>query len=301
LPKPSNKTSEEIAVLHISDTQIGKVTDTYNNAVAEKRLFRLIETTLKITELRRNAAKVDEIHVYLGGDMIEGEEIFAHQAHTIEESVYDQATRTAVEILGKCIMMLVQKFRKVKVLCVPGNHGRNGSRSTNAHPKTNWDSVCYTTLQYCLLGPSWNPRKELQGRLEFDYKDSWYVVDRIFDWGNLVVHGDQISGGYAGFPWYGTGKKAWGWIDSIPSPWDYLWFGHFHTYAGPVTLNRRVFLCNGTTESDNTFAQEKLAAMGYPCQRLCFFNEEHGLISDNQIFLDKRVPSKTKALDWANI
>jgi hypothetical protein len=300
LPKPSNKSDEEIAVLHISDTQIGKITDTYCTVVAEERLLKLIKTTIRITQTRRNAAKINEIRIYLGGDMVEGEEIFPHQAHEISESVYDQATRTAPEILGKCILLLAEHFPKVKVIAVPGNHGRNGSRGTRSHPKTNWDSVCYKTLQYCLMGPSWNPRKELKDRIEFDYKDKWFFVDHIFDWGNLIVHGDQISGGFAGFPWYGTAKKAWGWIDSIPQPWDYLWFGHFHTYAGPVVLNKRIFLANGTTESDNEFAQASLAAAGYPCQRLCFFNAEHGLISDNQIYLDKRVPSKARALTWVS-
>lgn len=296
-PKSNSKSYEEIAVLHISDTQIGKVTDTYDAGIAESRLFELVRKVIKITQMRRTAARIDTIHVYLGGDMVEGEEIFPHQAHEIDQSVYDQAVHTVPSIIGRCILMLLEAFPKVKVLAVPGNHGRNGPRGTKSHPKTNWDSVCYAALQAYLLGPEWNPRKELQGRLEMDYQDSWYSVDYVFDWGNLIVHGDQITGGFAGFPWYGAAKKAWGWSDSIDEPWDYLWFGHFHTYAGPVTLNKKIFLANGTTESDNEYAQASLAATGYPCQRLTFFNAEHGLINDNQIYLTKkRVPAKARAI-----
>lgn len=296
VPKLDNtKTDEEIAILHISDTQIGKITSTYDKIVAEQRLINLIQKTIKITNMRRSAAKVDEIRVYMGGDMVEGEEIFAHQAHEIEESVYDQAMYTAPIILSKCILMLLKAFKKVRVVCVPGNHGRNGSKSTRSHPRTNWDNVCYRTTKLLLLGDE----KELIGRLEWDDNEEWYAVDHVFDWGNLIVHGDQIRGGFAGFPWYGTAKKAWGWIDSIPQPWDYLWFGHFHTYAGPVTLNKRTFLANGTTESDNTYAQEQLAAAGYPCQRLTFFDAKHGLVADHQIFLtNERIPSKINALTW---
>ena len=111
------------------------------------------------------------------------------------------------------------------------------------------------------------------------------MVHDIEGWGVLCVHGDQIRGGFAGFPYYGTAKKAWGWIDAIPKPWTYLAFGHFHNFA-MGTLNKRTFLANGTVESDNVYAQEQLAAMGSPCQRLSFFNRKYGLVADHQIWLD---------------
>lgn len=298
LPPRSKAGTAEIAVLHISDTQIGKTTPSYDSAVAHTRLLDLVNKTIRITEMRRNAASIDEIRVYLGGDIVEGEDIFPHQAHEIDQSVYDQAVKTAPTILVRCILALLGEFRKVKVVCVPGNHGRNGPRHTGSNQRSNWDSVCYETTKLILMGSDVHPRKELEGRLEFVHKERWYDVDHVFDWGNLIVHGDQITGGFAGFPWYGTAKKAWGWIDSIPAPWDYLWFGHFHTYAS-ATLNHRIFLANGTTESDNIYAQASLAASGYPCQRLAFFNADHGLVSDNPIFLTKdRVPSKVKSVLW---
>jgi len=190
-------------------------------------------------------------------------------------------------------------FEKVRICTVPGNHGRNGPRGTRAHPRTNWDRVIYETLGLMLLGPKDYPRKELAKRVEYKNSESFWYVDRVYDWGNLLVHGDQITGGFAGFPWYGTAKKAWGWIDAIPLPWDYLWFGHFHTYASAV-LNARTFLANGTTESDNDFAQANLAAMGFPCQRLTFFDAAHGLISDSQVFLGEkgsRLPARVRGLN----
>lgn len=288
----SKKQSEEIACLHISDTQIGKVTHSYHSEIANQRLYQLVQKTVKIANIRRSGAKIDEIRVYLGGDIVEGENIFPHQAHEIDQTVFEQSVRTAPLILARVIMYLVENFKKVKVYGVPGNHGRNGARFTSSSPKTNWDNVCYSTLKQILLGgPSSTTKASLSKRLEFVETDSFYIVDRVFDWGNLVVHGDQITGGFGGFPWYSAARKAWGWIDSIPEPWDYLWFGHFHTYAGPVTVNQRVFLANGTTESDNEYAQASLAAAGIPCQRLSFFDPEHGLISDNPIYLvDSRVP-----------
>lgn len=88
----------------------------------------------------------------------------------------------------------------------------------------------------------------------------------------------------------GNSKKMWGFIDLIDRPWDYAWIGHFHTPA-MMTLNHRILLANGAFESDNMYAMEQLAAGGFPCQRLCFFNASHGLISDHPLWLtDRRYP-----------
>ena len=309
-PKDSESEDEEIAILHISDVHIGKITDSYSTAVADQRMVELMRKACRITDVRRNGANINEIRVYLGGDIIEGENIFPHQAHLIDQSVYDQAVLSAPVILIKCLLMLLEHFQKVKVLCVSGNHGRNGPKKGNrSHPRTNWDNISYITTKRIIRGLdgrdiaeeeeiSYSGVSDIDNKLEFHISDKFYVTDRVFDWGNLVVHGHQITGGFAGFPWYGTAKKAWGWIDAIPEPWDYLWFGHFHTFAS-ATLNYRMFLANGSTESDNDFAQANLASAGYPCQRMCFCNNKNGLIADHQIFLGNgRIPSKIRALGW---
>jgi hypothetical protein len=300
-PKVSTqgKGPREVAVLHLSDTQIGKTTRTYNTGIAGERIDDLVDRVIQIADMRRSRARVDDIRVYLGGDMIEGEEIFAHQAHLIDSSVFEQAVKNTPAILARAILKLSQHFRNIRVVCVAGNHGRNGPKGSHGHPQTNWDTVCYEVLKVMLIGPDDNPTP-LAKRVEFDIARSFYTVDYIFDWGNLLVHGHQIGGGGSGFPLAGTTKKLLGWQDSIPEPWDYLWFGHFHTYASG-THNERVWLCNGTTESSNTFAQGVMAATGHPCQRLTFFDAERGLVADHQVYLDapgERVPQKMRAEGW---
>lgn len=291
LARTKKRSRDEIAVLHVSDTQIGKVTTTYNSDIANERLMLLAEKCIDVISIRRSAANINELHLYLGGDIVEGEDIFPGQSHEIDQSVFDQAVRTAPLILARMILRLLGCVKKIKVKTVPGNHGRNGRFASGGNRRTNWDNVVYETLRYMLLGYAGNERQELTDRLEFDIAEDFYIVDRIYDWGCLLVHGDQITGGFAGFPWYGTAKKAWGWIDSIEHPWDFLWFGHFHTPASAV-LNHRIFLANGTTESDNAYAQAQLAAAGWPCQRLAFFNEKHGLVADGMLYLtDARKPN----------
>lgn len=286
VPRPPKvqvgKGGEETAVLHVSDTQIGKRTATFDHVVAAERLMQLAKKSVEITDMRRSAAKIEEIRVYLGGDMVEHENLFGSQPHHISIPLIDQATNHGPAMIEGMLRCLLDHFKRVHVVGVVGNHGRSGPAKGTQAEVTNWDRVLYRVLR--------DRMGEKPGRLTFNIPDTWYAVDRVYDWGSLIVHGDQIRGGFGGFPWYGTAKRAWGWIDSIPQAWDYLWFGHFHTWASAV-LNYRTFLANGTLESDNTYAQEQLSAAGWPCQRLAFFNARHGLIADHQVFLGERVPS----------
>lgn len=286
--KQPSKGSEEVALLHLSDTQLGKVTATYNSEVGCKRILDFFQKCLHLTQIRRAGATIKEVHLALGGDIVEGETIFPHQPHLIDQCVYDQACRTAPTIIAQGILLLLAHFERVKVVCVPGNHGRSGTKNGGQHPRSNWDNVVYASLKHMLFGPPSAPRKDPElKRLEIVIAEDFFVVDRIYNWGLLFVHGDQISGGFGGFPFYGTAKKVGGWADSVSEPWDYLYFGHFHTYT-QGTINHRQWFCNGTTESDNTFAQETLAATGFPTQRLQFFSKDHGVIADMPIYLAER-------------
>lgn len=291
--KQGKKPSEEIALLHLSDTQIGKVTRSYNSEVAVERVLAFFRKCIHITNIRREGAVIKEVHLALGGDMVEGEQIFAHQPHLIDQCVFDQACSTTPQVIAQGIILLLNSFEKVKVICVPGNHGRSGAKHSTAHPRSNWDNVVYATLRSLFFGPPGAERKDpALKRLEIVVAEDFFVVDRIYDWGLLFVHGDQINGGFGGFPTGGTAKKLGGWADSVEEPWDYLYFGHFHTYYSG-TINHRQFFCNGTTESDNTFALEALAATGYPTQRLQFFSKDYGVIADMPIYLaEKRRPQR---------
>ncbi len=289
------KQDEEIAVLHISDTQIGKITTTYDSAVAEVRLLRLAEKVIRITEIRRGNAKIEELRIYFGGDLVEGEVIFAHQPHMIDRNVLEQACVVAPTIFVKMILILSKHFRKIRTIWVRGNHGRSGLKKGPQHPDTNWDTVTAYNVKHIMLGSDSYPHKEWAGRLEFEIAaDTWKYVDYVFDWGNLIAHGDQIRG-TLGMPWYGFLKKVLGWAETIDDPWDNLFTGHFHTPAMISINNKRVF-ANGTTESDNAYAQESLASGGLPCQRLLFFSPTHGPISDNLIYLEQPIPSRQKAI-----
>lgn len=272
---------KQAAVLHLSDTQFGKVTKSYDSAVASRRVMEFAERACTIIDRHRSYAQVDEAHIYLGGDMIEGELIFPGQAHLIDQSVFDQAVRTCPDACARFIMRIAQEVPRVRVVCVAGNHGRPGSKHAGSHPRTNWDRVVYETSRLMVEGLNGKAKKS---RIAWDIADDFYAVNDVLGHKHLVVHGHQIRGGFAGFPFYGVGKRAWGWIDSIEEEWTHLYFGHFHQLT-QGSLNGRWWFCNGTTESDNEYAREELSASGEPVQRLQFWNAEHGLIADCPVYL----------------
>lgn len=281
----------EIPCLHLSDIHLGKVTPDYNSMVAKERVNILARKVVEITNLRRNNATIDELRVYLGGDMIEGEVgNFPSQPYHIDQAVIDQATNDGVVMLSNVLSYFLEHFKKIKVCCVVGNHGRGHSKNAVGHEKSNWDRVLYNILKINLVGLDETPRKEMRERLSFDIADEFWCVDRVFNWGNLIVHGDDMRPGSMGIPWYGVTRSASGWAQCTEIPaWDYLWLGHFHTVAS-FTVNNKVCLANGSTESKNQYALKKFAAQGLPCQRLAFFNKGKGLISDEWIYLVNKVP-----------
>jgi hypothetical protein len=106
-------------------------------------------------------------------------------------------------------------------------------------------------------------------------------VEDVLGHGHLLAHGDQIGGAGTDGP---IRSAAMGWIDSIGQPWEILWLGHFHNPRW-LTVNRRVVIVNGSTESDNLYAQRQLKAQTDPLQWLAFANAEHGLVSLNPLYL----------------
>lgn len=300
-PQRIGKGVVQVAVAHVTDTQLGKRTATYDAAIAAQRLHQYAKTVVEITEIKRTGSKIDELRLYLGGDMVEGEYgNYPSQPYDVESSVIRQAMRDGPDIFEGMIYYFLQHFKKVHVCGVPGNHGRGASFKQTRNNETNWDRVFYWVLHDRVMGSDLAPRKAVRSRVTFDIPEGnkFWCLDRVFGWGNLLVHGDQIRG-WAGIPYYGVQKKTHGWADSMPKDWDNLFFGHFHQHACG-TINFRTWYCTGSPESDNNYALESLAAAGPPSQRLCYMTEKNGIISDHQIFLeDQRMPIMKRKVQQA--
>ena len=269
-PKKDRRTKgEEIAVLLLSDWQLGKRTPTYSSEVCEERIALLREKVDRLVEIQRADHPVKRICLFLLGDMIEGELIFPGQAHEVDSSLYRQVAVDGPRILGDTVRWALSRFEQVEVHAVPGNHGHIGGRSRrDMHPESNGDRMLYEITRQLVPDADWH----ISG-------DWWHVADLGERSRFLLLHGDQVRG-YAGIPWYGWARKvlAWGSLSRIwPNmDFDHVVAGHFHT---PVSLylNGRRLWVNASTESHNPYALEQLAAAGEPAQWLLFVKPGKGV------------------------
>jgi hypothetical protein len=218
----------------------------------------------------------------IGGDIVEGETIFPHQSWCVDSDLWEQSIKNAPRIISDLIIHMASIFRHVHVYSVPGNHGRSQPKNAGASPRTNFDMIS-TQITRLIVSKVYN-----SNRVSWDIDhDDFYRVIPVLGQNILLIHGDQISGGggIGGYPLTGLARKIAGWTASISEEWDSIFLGHFHRPMSGVIQNK-MFFANGTTESDNEFALEVIGESGRPCQRIVFFNEKHGPISDSLVWLD---------------
>ena len=283
MPARSRRKRKEIAVIHLSDWQIGALTDSYNLTVAREMILgQLLDIVTKLVAERQVVSDVDECVVLLGGDMVDGSALRPTQAWEVESTVYTQAVHDCPRLMADFVLGVTSLFRKVHVECVRGNHGRNGAMKGNWNPSSvNWDSVAYETAMH-MVKP-----EEHDGRITWHNEvETFYRIVPVGDHAIFLTHGDVFrgSGGFAGIPVYSIVKKMARWVDSIPDDWAVLMMGHYHNPTA-LTVGSRTCYINGTTKRGGEWELEELAMSTRPAQRLQFWDKKHGVKSDHVIWL----------------
>lgn len=280
--EPAGKGKPEVAVAMLADWQLGKKTPGYSTELCEERVELMAEKVKRLTNVQRADHPVDELHVWLLGDLVEGELIFPGQHHRIDASLYRQAIVDGPRILGNFLREMLSHFPKVKVTGVIGNHGAIGGRSRqDMHPESNADLFLYDIVRQSMKAAG----EELEWDLPLvDGERMWFAVDRIGNYSSLLVHGDQFRGGnsFAGLPYYSFAKKALSWqamnrTGDMPD-FDDIACGHWHTHATVPVESIEVRVA-GTTESYNTWSIETLARGGSPSQRMLFVRPDRGIVT----------------------
>lgn len=283
-PRPdTRKGTAEVAVMVLSDWQLGKRTPDYNSDVCARRIAEYTSIVKRITKDHQAHAPVRECRVYVLGDIIEGELVFPGQAHRTDASLFRQVTVDGPRILIGLIRDALSSFEKVRVVWVKGNHGDLAGRSRKTmHPESNGDAMLYEIVRARLEGEA----RLTTSPTYVENEGLWYAVDPVGDHAFFLWHGYQTQGGsILGYPWYSFGKKVAGYATgAVPEWFDYSIAAHYHTPAR-FNVGRITHWANGSTESTNTFAQEALAAMGRPSQWLFFVHPQLGVVAEHEVKL----------------
>lgn len=232
---------EETAVLEISDVHLGKKTETYNLEQFVKRMNTLLASVSEVTELVRRNCNVKKLHIFLLGDILDGEEIFPNHQVSLEHHLFHQLIY-AEKHFSSFITSLLEIFEEIEVDCVYGNHGR---KSKSASPKTNFDLIFYKMLEV---------RFEQIKRVNFNISEDFYNYAEVAGKRFLLVHGHQFVM-TSGTPWYSILRAVANWSGSLPKQFDYMTCGHFHI-TGMIPWNTKRVILNGTFSSSDDFSQE---------------------------------------------
>ena len=203
-----------------ADTQLGKVTPTYNSDIAEERIALYTDRILEYTDVLRGTSPIRR--------------------------------------------------------AVIGNHGR---LSKFHNPESNMDRMLYKILEHIFA---------YEPRITFSIPDGhgesmFWAVDAIGNYSTLLLHGDQLPAPTSGATYQ---RRILGWKSgAIPVPFDDVIMGHWHQNT-KMTINQTVVRISGSPESSNTFAQERLSAVGRPSQHLQFISPVHGVQWESDIYLD---------------
>lgn len=267
--KDKRQGPEEVALLHTTDWQVGKLTETYNTDVARVRLTETLpEKVYRLTEVQRSDHPVRKCVVLLGGDQGEGIMIFPGQAFEVDAQLYEQLF-SVVQITVTMLLTLLQWFDEVEVWDMFGNHGRLGRKGE--FPRLdNVDRMGYRIAKDRLAN---------EPRLTWHHADTWYQIVEIGEYRACLVHGDQIKMFGGNLPAYGIVRAFNAWAGGVLPPFKDGYIGHFHTHQEFAMATGSLVYATGSPESSSAFAQEFVRSLGLPSQRLHYIDPVRGRVT----------------------
>lgn len=271
-PTDKRRAKAEVALIHATDWQRGKITETYSVEKCDARIELFASKIAKLTSIQRADHPVQTAHIMLGGDMLEGITVYPGQAFDVQSHLFDQLFGV-VGTMENFIRRMLAVFEHVVVWTEYGNHGRIGRRG-EVPSDDNLDRIAYRICRDRFMN---------ENRIEWHDSDKWYNLVIVGNYKAMLAHGDEIKSFGGNTPAFGILRKGTAWASGVVEEHKDLYMGHFHC---PMSLTKpdgnRIFV-TGSPESDNTYAAEFLAAKGFPSQRLHFIDPEKGRITGEYV------------------
>ena len=287
VPSTPSKSKPGIPVLFASDFQWGEVIkaseldgiNAFNAEIARARYHRLIERTVDLCFRHMVNADYPGIVYLRGGDMISGE---IHEE--LRETNDLQSIPAVVDLVEQetaGIRILADKFKRVHVISVPGNHGRT---TIKPHAKR-FVETNYDYLLACMLEREFREDK----RVTFRSPVSGDARFAVFGWWFLLSHGDRIgSSGGQGFIGPAATitrgmKKLVDYYATLGQHVDWTLIGHFHT-----RMELEYGLSNGSLPGYSEYAKQFRMKPQPAEQWLFFVHPVHGITCRWPILLGRR-------------
>jgi predicted phosphodiesterase len=228
--------------LLLSDIHFGKKTDRFNLDICKQRLEEVVHAT--IGEIKRDSKEyvIDEIVIALLGDIIENYSMHVlESAKGCEFGNAKQIYEATLNLFKIVIAPLNQLGIKMRIVCVTGNHDRDGSNRTYHNPgEENFTHIIYHTLKNFA---EFSGLKNIQFIIP---KEPWAVL-QIYGNNILYEHYDNSkSADRKGLEALMT-KRA----NQLGISVDYMRGGHFHE---PTSFRNGRMQINGCLTGNDSFA-----------------------------------------------
>lgn len=268
------KPGDHWALLHLTDWQLGKKTESYNSDIAEQRVLKAVERAIMLTEFQRESHPVSSCALLLGGDMVEGVSIFPNQAWQVDSGLFDQMFRVSA-LIERVVVSLLAQFDHVEVWEEYGNHGRIG-KPGDVPAEDNVDRMAYRVAK---------ERVGTRPGLVWHESKNWYNHGKIGNYSFLLVHGDENRRMGAGSA-NGILNQVKAYAAGVVEPFKDCYQGHWHRYECLSLPNGGAIYLTGSPESGNEYARQHLGATGQPLQRLHFIDPKNGrVVSEHRLWL----------------
>lgn len=126
----------------------------YNFEIAEKNLNKIYDRTVEIMN-NYGMERFDEFIIAIGGDNVDGDgTVYPHQSHEVDGLIFQQVVKfqfAVNEIIAKASSMMKKLDGIVRVIGIPGNHGRNKANPSNHPVRQNYDYLTYLWIESFLI------------------------------------------------------------------------------------------------------------------------------------------------------
>lgn len=261
----------------------------YNLEIANRRLERLAERTIRLCGIISPKFEYPGIVVPLGGDCYSGN---IHDELTATNEVNSMpAVLDLFSALGRFIETMLTKFEHVFVPAVSGNHARDTHKTWHKDRH----ATSFDWLTYCFLAKHF----ENNSRVTFLIPDGSDAHYKIYNHKYLLNHGDSFKGGDGiigplGPVTRGFVKKS-SRNSQIDMDFDTMLVGHFHTEV----FTRRVIM-NGSLVGYNEFAYNLNMPFEPPAQQLWLTHERYKMTYRMPVQVDEPPPIG-KSRQWVSV
>lgn len=239
--------SVETAIMHWSDLHFGRHGEGVSEDSIRNAIIKYLFDAMKIISERRRSVTINDLHVFINGDMLHGTQNFLAQTRETTGSMCYQVVATA-QLLINCLAALKPFFSTMTVTITGGNHGRVFQK----------DDLTAENSEF-LVGAIIQAYFAQASDVTVDVAwGSFYRIVNVQGHRFMVTHGDTIQGSGTQESIVGTAKR-WDSTATIP-PFDSICMGHWHKSSifslparyGESYKSRKIFV-GGTASRDDNF------------------------------------------------